>query len=72
MSDHNHDLNEGDDLTDTVRNDSLTVVDVHEDGGVTLTDAIDEERYSEKEICASLRDGLLLRDGKGPELVESY
>ena len=74
MTNHNHKLSEGDELTDTTRSerDTVKVVEIHDDGGATLKDDLGTERVTEQGICASLRDGLLLRDGKGPELVESY
>jgi hypothetical protein len=70
MSDHNHDLSEGDELTDTKRNMTRGVETVHDDGSVTIAGVT----YEEDEICAALRDSVLVRerDGKGPELVESY
>lgn len=64
----NHELETGDVLIDNDRGDELDVT-VHDDGSVSL----DGERFSEAEICASLRDGVLSRtDGKDAELVKHY
>jgi len=64
----NHELETGDELIDNDRGETLTV-EVHGDGGVSL----DGERFTEREICASLRDGVLTRtDGKDAELVKHY
>lgn len=64
----NHELETGDVLVDNERGDELDVV-VNDDGSVDL----DGEGFSEKEICAALRDGVLTRtDGKDSELVKHY
>jgi len=64
----NHELQTGDVLIDNERGEELEVV-VNDDGSV----ALDGEEFSEREICASLRDGVLTReDGKDHELVKSF
>ena len=64
----NHELETGDELVDNGREETLTV-EVHSDGGVSL----DGEGFTEAEICAALRDGVLTRtDGKDSELVKHY
>lgn len=64
----NHKLETGDELIDNDRNTAHDVV-VNDSGSVEL----DGEQFSEKEICAALRDGVLTRaDGKDSELVKHY
>lgn len=64
----NHKLQTGDELIDNTHDETLAV-EVHDNGGVSL----DGERFSEREICAALRDSVLTRiDGKDSELVKHY
>lgn len=61
---HSHAIESGDEVTDTIRNETHTAT-VHDDGSVT----IDGEAFDEREITAALADGVLEVNGRSHELA---
>jgi hypothetical protein len=75
---HSHALSEGDELTDTGEDTPLTVIAVHDDGGVSLRVWRDQRhgqeyydiREDEDSIRTALTDGIFeTTDGKSHELA---